>query len=178
MSLRMPSGLPARIIQVLNDYLPAELDLIDAEEGEFATPDIGAADYHEWDRPLITRFPAVTMAVTRARVLEVQPVNFGSRVHAIYEVDLKAHTALATASEDALKLQKLAFRYATGILRVLCVQKVGLETAADPTEYGSPGARVIVRARELRWGPTEGQETGQQTRTATVGIDVDKTEAR
>jgi len=176
MSLRMPSGLPARVIQVLKDYLPAELDLIDIEEGsDFVTPDVAVDNYHEWDRHLFTKpYPAISMAVLRARVLEIQPVSFGSRIHAIYEIDVKAHVALDAGSDDALRLQQLAFRYATGIARVLAVQKNGLETAADPVIRD----KTYVRLRELRWGPEVNQREGQMTRTATVGIDIDKTESR
>ncbi len=51
MSPRMMSGLPARIIQVLKDFLPAELDLIDAEEADgITTPDIPTAGYYQWDK--------------------------------------------------------------------------------------------------------------------------------
>lgn len=174
MSLHLASGIPARVIQVLKDYLPAELDLIDAEEGEFTTPDIAADAYFEWERPLGVKFPMFTMAVRRARVLEVQPVNFGSRMHAIYEIDVMAHVGLDTASDDALKLQKLAFRYGSGMARVLCIQKAGLETIADPVIRD----KTYVRLRELRWGPEEAQARGQMTRTATVGLDIDKTESR
>jgi hypothetical protein len=172
MSIHGPSGLAARIIQVLKDYLPAELDLIDTEEGGLTTPDIAANAYHEWDRKLVTAFPAVTMAIRRGRPLEVLPVNFGSRSHAIYEVDLFSHV-LAGGSDDGLRLQDLCFRYSTGMYRVLTILKTGLETAADPVR------RVqMVRSRSFDWGPTEEQATGTIVRTAVTGIDVEKLEAR
>lgn len=173
MPLRGPSGLPARIIQVLRDFLPAELALIDGEEGEFTTPSPAAGSYHEWDRPLIPVFPAITLAALRARPRQVHAQGFGNRLDATYEVDIKVHVQISAGSDDARRLQNLCFRYAMGVERVLCHTKDQLQTAADPTPYASECA-----PRSMEWGPTQAQESGQQTRTATVGVDVRKIETR
>jgi len=172
MSIRIASGLPERIIQVLKDFLPAELDLIDAEEWGEATPDVAVADYHPWDRPLITKFPAITVAVLRARPLETHPQPFGSEVHWSIDVDVSAHFSV-TQDDTWQRMQVHCFRYGAGLFRVLCIQKVLLETSGDPNLWAHD-----VRCRDLRFGPETAQAGGTVTRTVTLGIEVTKIETR
>jgi len=176
----MASGLPTRIIEVLRDYLPAELDLIDTEQADgIVTPDVPTDRYWEWDRPLLPSFPAVTIAVGRARPVETLPAGQGSRLHAWYDVEVKFHVdagvadGLAGAYDTAQVLQRLCFRYGAAGYRVLCDQKDRLQTVADPTLYAHQ-----VRLVEVRWGPEQSQESGQKTRTAVVAVEVRKIEAR
>ena len=76
MALRMASAIPARVIQVLQDRLPAELDLIDAEEADgITTGDVSNEDYFEFDRDMLhaDQFPAVTLNLREIDPIEVLP---------------------------------------------------------------------------------------------------------
>jgi len=172
MTLRMGSGLSQRIIQVLKDYLPGEVSMVDGEEGGAATPAVPAANYHTWDRPLPTSFPAITVSVNRPRPLGVLPELFGSRIHANYEVTIKVHV-LCSGTDGPLQLQEQCYRYSAAVIRVLCIRFTGLETVADPVRNVS-----MVRWREADFGPTAEQAGGAVARTAMIGVDVEKTEAR
>ena len=171
MSLRMANGLPERIVQVLRDFLPAELDLIDSEEGGTATPDVADADVHEWPRSLINSFPAITVNVLNTRNMATHSTSFGGEVHALHDVDIAAHVAVAGDNKDAPRLQTLIFRYASGIYRVLCVKKVMLETSGDPTTFAHD-----VAWRTMNYGPLSAQAGGTVTRSAVVGVEVRKVE--
>jgi len=73
MSTPLGSDIEARIIQVLSDYLPAELDLVDVQRGGAATPDIGT--YLAGPRPAQHLFPAITVNVARYEPTEIRPVS-------------------------------------------------------------------------------------------------------
>ena len=174
MTLRVASPIETRVAQVLQDYLPAEIDLIDAEEGEFTTPDVPAANYHLWDRRIVPGFPAICTRLSRTRPAETRPEGFGARFSAYHELDVLVHVQLATAGEDALKLKKLIQRYTAGIYRVLCVEKEGLQTAADPTRF----AHLVTLRGPIDYGPEVNQESGTAVRTGTVPVDVWRIESR
>lgn len=172
MPLLMFEGLTARIVQVLQDYLVTELANVDTDAGGAATPP--PLDYFEWDRPSIVRYPAIALVPGRSKTYEVKSKSFGDRLHADYNIDLKAQLAIDTASDDAMTLQRWAFRYGVAMVRILCDQKDGLETIADPVRYVS---RVKLRD-EVDWGVPSTQKTGQQTRTVVVPIAIERIESR
>jgi hypothetical protein len=136
MALRMMSDLPARVAQVPKDYLPAELDLIDAEEADgITTPDIADADYHEWDRPVIPEYPACSIRTISSTPIRVNTTGVGTEVDTLHRIDLMFHATHAQANQNALTLQKLMHRYVNGAMRVLCVVYEALQTSGDPTRY-------------------------------------------
>lgn len=168
------SPVLARVAQVLQDYLPAELNLIDAEEGGDATPDVPASSYYLYDRRSISSFPAIALRPRPSRILQVLPLLMGQRVVAEHRVDVLFHDQLLDAGEDALALQMRVIRYAVGGFRVLCVMKEGLQTAADPTRW----ADLVLSAGDIDWGPQDDQGQGEIARTAVLPIAVRRTEVR
>jgi hypothetical protein len=176
MAIRMMSGLPERVIQVLKDFLPAELDLIDAEEADsITTPDIGADDYHEWDRPVIHEFPACSIRPVSSRPVEVLSEGFGKRVDAVHRLDVSFHVVIAQATDsDPQMMQDLLFRYITGAMRVLCVTKEALQTTADPTRF----VEIVTWFGEATYGPGVEQDDGAIVRSAVLPIAVRRREER
>jgi len=175
MAIRMMSGLPARIIQVLKDYLPAELDLIDVEEGDgVVTPDIPAGSYYEWNREFIPEYPACSVRIVSSSPVEVRPDTFGQRVDAHHLLELRFHATLAQAGSEPDVLQKLMERYVAGAVRVLCVMKEALQTAADPTRF----VEIVTWAGAATYGPEVEQEDGAIVRSAILPIDVRRREER
>ncbi len=175
MSLRLMSGLPARVIAVLQDYLPAELNLIDAEEADgITTPDIAAGDYFEWDRQVLYNFPACTIRTVSSTPVEVLPEGFGKRVDAIHRLDIMFHARDEDAAGSEVTLQRLMHRYVNGAMRVLCVVYEALQTVADPTRH----VEIVTWAGPATYGPEMPQEDGAVVRTATLPIDIRRREAR
>ena len=175
MSIRMMSGLPARIIQVLQDYLPAELDRIDAEEADgITTADVPAANYYEWDQKYIPHMPAVTIRPMASIPIEVRTTLMGERVDALHRLDVCFHLTIADADSNPLTMLKLLERYISGAVRVLCVTKEALQTSADPTRV----VELVTWAEPATYGPEVEQEDGAVVRSATLPIAVRRREAR
>jgi hypothetical protein len=176
----MASPIPARIIQVLQDYLPAELNLIDTEEGnDFATPDISNGDYFQWERAEITSFPAFTMRLQQFDPIEARATEFGGRLHANYRAECMVHVTLGVSTANPLRLQQLCYRYMAGVYRVLLIAHNGLDTVADPVRWGTPTATTVVEpAGTVQLGPGQQQESGAIVRTVTVPVNVRRIEAR
>jgi hypothetical protein len=176
MPMRMASPLLARVTQVLQDRLPAELDLIDAEESA-TTPDIPNGQYYQWDRKFVPQYPAVTMEMPSIEpIVEARPDSFGRRLHAQYLVRVKVHAQSDNSQADnALQLQKLIHRYVAGIFRVLCIMYNRLETIADPVAFVSivnPGGAITL-------GPEIEQEDAVHIiRTGSVPVLIRQIEAR
>lgn len=174
MSLRMWSAIPQRIVQVLQDYLPDELDLIDAEEADgITTPDVQTTEYYRWLTPVSPTFPAIRIETVGARPVEVRPDSFGQRVDAVYLYRIHADAGIDNADSSPLLLQTYVERYVKGIIRVLAVKSSRLETVADPNPF----------VEHLEWnevasvGPEPGQE-GIFVRTGVVPIAVRRREQR
>ena len=179
MAIRMMSPLPARLIAVLQDYLPAELDLIDAEEGDFVMPDIQNANYHEWDRKLLPAFPACTIRPVSSRpnandVREIFPDLHGRRASVRNRLDVMFHVHSGQSDGNPLMLQDLLFRYVTAAMRVLCIMHWELGTVADPTAF----VKTTTWVGEATYGPEAEQETGAIVRTGTLPLEVWTIEAR
>lgn len=174
MALHLMAALPARIIQVLKDFLPAELDLLDASLADgIVTPDINASrGYHEVEKRIIDFYPALTIRTMESEPIEVRPVQFGERIDARHHVELMVHV---TAQQgNALLLQKLIHRYATAIVRVLTIRKLNLETAADPTQY----AEIVEWLQPMIYSPLAEQAEGAIVRTVTIPLSVRLREVR
>lgn len=173
MPISGPLGIARRIIQVFNDYLATELQTIDSEQADgITTPPVLAPNYFEWGNPVMEAFPRITMEVLAASpVQEVRTKGFGNRLHAIYQVDIAADVSMSSAGDDSVDLQRLAYRYAMGIVRTICIKYDQLGTIADPAPYVAG-----VALRSLGFGPQPAQAAGQQVRTAIVGVNIDRIE--
>ena len=177
MAIRGFHPIPARIIQVLKDFLPAELDLIDADESQDATPDIGAGDYWEYLKPLVADFPAVRIDVVGMSPEETLVDSAGQlpgRLTGAYQFDIWADVQIDTAVQDALSLQKLVTTYSMGIFRVLCILKDGLQTTADDTRF----AHTVVPGGDVRVVTHESPSEGNLVRSGVVPIIVTRIETR
>lgn len=174
MPLTLMSKLPARIIQVLKDFLPAELDLVDANVADgLVTPDIDPArGYFELDKRTLDVIPSLCVHCVSSEPLEVKPITFGSRAYAIHNIEI-----LVTVSSqlgDALVLEKLLYRYAAAVIRVLCIQKLNLETAADPTQF----CEIVQWLGTMDYRPLPEQQDGKIVRTVSIPIAVRLREVR
>lgn len=175
MSMRLMSGLSERIVQVLRDWLPAELDLVDAEEADgITTPDIPNARYYEWDQPTIPNYPACTIRTVSSIPVEILPTLMGERVDAKHRLDILFHATYAQANQVPRDLQKILHRYIAGAVRVLCVTKEALQTSADSARF----VELVEWSGEAVYGPEVGQESGAIVRTATLPITVRRRETR
>jgi hypothetical protein len=170
------SGLANRVCQVLQDYLPAELALIDAEEADgLTTAVILSANYHQWDRTVIPEYPACSIRLvssTPTPAAGIFPDTFGSQIDAWHRIDVMFH--VVASAGPPTDLQALLVRYITGAVRVLFIQKVGLATIADPTDDAS----WMTWPESAVYGPDELQESGAIVRTATLPIAVRRIEIR
>ena len=180
MSLRMMSPLPARVVQVLKDFLPAELDLIDTEESDgITTPDIAAGDYYEWDQPTIRAFPACSLRIVSSRpneenAAEIRPDAFGRRASVRHRIDVMFHMTKGVTDGDSLNLQRYLTRYINGAMRVLMIMKYDLKTTADPNEF----VKHTEWVGEATYGPEETQDDGSIVRTGILPIQIWTIEAR
>lgn len=171
MAIRMMSGLPARIIAVLQDYLPTELDLIDAEEADgIVTPDIET--WIDWDQKNIPgTYPACSIRAVSSAPIQTLPVLMGQRIDAEHRVDVMFHAGI-TESDDPSIIQKLMLRYISGAARVLCVQHEALDTVADPTRL----VELVSWVNQATYGPEAEQQDGTLMRTATLPIAIRRIE--
>lgn len=174
MSLHLACAIPGRIATVLEDFLPAELDLIDTSMADgITTPDIVA--YHQWEQELRTELPACivrAVSTTQSEPMAVHPDGFGARVYAWHRFDVMFRVARADAgaagSDSALGVQQLLMRYVAGSLRVLCIMKPQLETSADPVAF----CTQVRWAGSATYGPEPGEGDGSVSRTAILPIEV------
>lgn len=173
MPLHLMAAVPARVIQVLKDFLPAELDLIDTSMADgVVTPDIPNRDYFEIDKKIVDSFPALTIRTVMSEPVEIRPITFGSRSDARHHIELMVH--VTSTQGDALRMQKLLHRYATAIIRVLTIQKCNLETAADPVQY----AEIVEWTQPMMYSPLPQQAEGAIVRTVTIPLSVRLREVR
>lgn len=180
MPIRMMSPVPARVLQVLQDRLSAELALIDTEESDgITTPSIPNANYFDSEMLLINQYPACTAKTISAIPIEVKPDTFGRRVDAWHRLELGFHATLAQANSSGRTLEKLMHRYIAGAVRVLAVMYDGLQTIADPTRWGTPNVTTILRwSQPATYGPASAQADGLIVRSAILPIDVRRIEVR
>lgn len=133
------TDVPSRVIQVLEDFLPAELDLVDIERGGAATPDIAA--YMAGPRPSQSIFPAVTVDTKEDQEIDGRGISWDGigRLQHVYTIEVAAH--IQTTGEDTNRMRDLAERYFAGIVRVLRHRQDGLETTADPVRFATSVTR-------------------------------------
>lgn len=176
MTMRMIQPVVDRVIQVLRDFLPAELDLIDAEEGQAATPDVANGNYWSYLRPVVIDFPAVRIEVKGTTINEVDNLTgllSARRIDAYHRIEVWIDAQAVTAEDDAGTLQRWMMTYSKAVFRVLCVAKPGLETALDPVLW----ATSVEPDGEIRIHAATDQE-GAIVRSAVVPIRVRRIENR
>lgn len=179
MALRMMSPIPARVVQVLKDYLLAETALIDAEENDgVTTPTIPAANFYDYDLRKIDQFPACTIRSVSSTPVDIKPDAFGQRIDARHRIEIMFHASIANA-QDSRTLEKIMHRWANAAIRLMALVKWGLQTVADPVEWGTPTVRTVAEWNDAAtYGPEADQGDGAVVRTTTVPIEVRRIEAR
>jgi hypothetical protein len=179
MSLLLACDIPERIMQVLADFLPTELDSIDTAMADgMTTPDIPAANYSQWEQGMVPEYPACVIRAVSSSPVDVKPDTFGQRVDAFHRFDVMftvSRENANTAGDDSpLGMQKLLMRYIAGAVRVLAIMHEGLQTALDPTRV----VTVVNWTEAATYGPDTEQADGSVVRTATLPIEVRLIEAR
>ena len=162
-----------RIVQVLKDYLPAELDALDTLLGQPETPDIQDSGYFEYGRRVQIQFPGVRVRHKGMRPIEVRTFLMGELLYAWYLIDVMVDVELSTVADDELALERNLMTYVEGIYRVLCLRYDGLETIADPTRF----AFAVELESDVSVGPIESQE-GYAVRTGILPLRVRRNEQR
>lgn len=187
MSLRLMTPIPARVIQVLKDYLPGEMAAIATTENDGITPpDIDDADYYEWDAQMIPRYPAISLRTVSSQPAPGRGIgvrqtsdNESGRADVTHRVDVLVHSTTEKAGTDPRVLQSHFHRYVDGVANVLCFRKWGLQTIADPVMFGSPNATTVCEWFDTAtYGPSEAQEDGSVVRTAVLPLSIRRIEAR
>ena len=169
MTLLIAIPLSARIIQVLKDFLPAELDLIDTEANDgITTPDIPTANYHETVVNPVPETPAILVNVATATVVERRVLLMGGTSNVQVLLNVMVVTALDDAGEDALTLQQFTMRYVAGIYRTLTIRHERLDTIASSSAF----VENTVIAGALDYGPDATQEPGAMVRTGIVPLNI------
>jgi hypothetical protein len=173
MALTMMGPLPDRVIQVLQDFLPEELDQVDIEMADgIVTPDIEERNYFNRDRRVIANYPALTIRIVASNPIEVRPKQFGSRVDAKHDLEVIVH--VVASQGDAETLQALMARYAAGIIRVLCIQRERLGTTLDPAAF----VDIVEWLRPISYSPMPTQTEGAIVRSVTIPLSIRRREVR
>lgn len=160
----LASDVPSRIIQVLEDFLPAELDLIDTERGGDPTTDIAA--FYGGPRPALSIFPSVNVDSKRVSFTNIYEDDLSTgQFDYTRHVEVAAH--LQSTGQDTNDMRDRAERYEAGILRVLCAKKTGLETTANPIRWA-----MMVRPDGEPTTVDEEQSSGALVRSVRIPIAV------
>jgi hypothetical protein len=152
----------------LEDFLPAELDLIDAQRGGDPTPDILA--YLGGPRPVVNIYPGCNVDAKRTIIVTAweDDVSTG-RFDYIRHLEVALHVQMT--GEDSNRMRDLAERYEAAALRVLLAKKTGLETVADPVRFAQ-----MVRPDGESTTVDEEQSSGAFVRSVRIPIAVDMSE--
>ena len=174
MTILMATGLAARIVQVLKDFLPAQLDLIDTAAADSeTTPDVSASlGYHVVERRPMVDFPAIEVLTLGATPVELLSKGHGSRLAGDYQVTLLIHVHLRDADDDAAILRRHLDAYVAGVMTVLGILHEGLDTTGDPMRF----TEQVDWVGTVNYGPEPDQAEGQLVRTATVPLTLRRRE--
>ena len=143
MAIRGAEYAVARMITILQTYLPAELDLIDAEEADGITmDDVANAEYYqgEVDDQHTPEYPAIVVDA-RSSI----PISITSTTHSP-GTDQSDHEIVVSvlmnnsANESKATLKKRILRYARGVVRVLAIKYPTLENTVVYVKRVGAGA--------------------------------------
>lgn len=138
MAIRGAEYAVARMVTILQTYLPAELDLIDAEEADGITmDDVANAEYYqgEVDDQHTPEYPAIVVDVRASN-----PIAITTTTHSP-GTDQSDHEIVVSvlmnnsANESKAILKKRILRYARAIVRVLAIKYATLPDGAAPTVF-------------------------------------------
>lgn len=133
------TDVPARVMQVLGDYLAAELDLVDAERGGDATPDI--TDFFGGPRPLLNKFPCITVDSKQDQEIDGRGISWDGVGRSQRDLSVEVAAHIQTTGQDTNRMRDLAERYFAAIVRILRHRYDGLETIADPHRFATSVTR-------------------------------------
>lgn len=165
MAIRGAEYVVARVVSILQTYLPTELDLIDAEEGDSITmDDVANAQYYqgELDDQHSPEYPAIIVdALSSTPIAILTTTHSPGSEQADHEIVV---SVLMTNSNNESKadLKKRILRYARGISRVLSIKYPTLPSGGAPT---------VVSVKRVGAGETLYQAENENSvylRTATI----------
>jgi hypothetical protein len=154
-----------RMTATLQTYLPAELDLIEAEMADAVTLDDvpnGAYLEYEADAALVEHALAITVNVIDTEPIEIKSTTNNPGVaHADHNITVGFHLK-DTYNEEPHVTKRRVLRYARAIERVLAIKY--------PTAP-SGGAETVIRIRReeaMTYRLNEEQAEGQSVRSAAI----------
>lgn len=133
------TDVPTRVIQVLEDYLGAELDLVDAERGGEATPDI--VNFFGGPRPLLNVYPCITVDSKQDQEIDGRGISWDGIGRSQRDLSVEVAAHIQTTGQDTNRMRDLAERYFAAIVRILRHRHDGLETIADPVRFATSVTR-------------------------------------
>lgn len=165
-----------RMTTTLQTYLPAELDLIEAEEADgLALVDVAAAAYLEFESSasLVEHALAITLDAKQSRTLRTSSItNSPGLQHAEHEIVIGLHLKdVDNETPDITK--RRVMRYARGIERVLAIRYPTMPLAGSETVFSVSREN----AGEVLYRLNEEQGEGQFVRSAVIPFLVTTYEA-
>lgn len=160
-----------RITATLQAYLPAELDLIDAEMADGLTLE-DVTDIYEHEAP-ISLVPSPLCIVVNAESSEPVEITTHTNSPGIYDCEHRIVVRFEmknTGNEEPQTMKKRVLRYARAIERVLAIKYPTLPNAGVETV-------TYVRRIDSATYLQDGQEAGESVRTATIPFIVRNYEA-
>ena len=151
MAIRGAEYAVSRIVTILQTYLPAELDLIDAEEADSITmDDVANAEYYqgEVDDQHTPEYPAIVVDARSST-----PIAITSETHSPGS-DQSEHEVVVSvlmnnsANEGKAELKKRILRYARGIVRVLAIKYPTLSGTVLYVKRDGAGAATYQSSEE------------------------------
>ena len=164
MAIRGAERAVARVIAVLQASLPAELDLIDAEEGDGITlTDVDNAAYFDYEdqRVLVEHALAIVVNHTATSPIDLMSDTNSPGVYDAFHDIVVSVSMKDTGNERPSTMKKRVERYARGIERVLAIKNPTLPSGGVETVV------FVTREEDSTFIQAE-QEEGGYVRTATI----------
>lgn len=163
MPIRGAEYAVTRVTATLQAQLPAELDLIDAEMGDFSLDDVPDAAYLEYEATasLVEHPLAIIVNAEATEPMQLtthtnSPGVYHCEHRIVVRVDLKD-----SGNEEPAVTKKRVLRYARAIERVLAIKYPTLPNAGVETVQS-------VKRIDAAIYVLDGQEPGQFVRSATI----------
>lgn len=170
MAIKGAEYAAARIVSTLQTYLPAELDLIDAEMADGITlEDVSNAKYYSYEAEAgsLDESPAITVNVEATEPLMLlSTTNSPGLDRSRHRVMVGVHMKNEGNEADPATMKKRVLRYARAITRILV------------NKYPTLGGTVLSTTREGEATYiSQDQEPGNYVRSAKIPIVVETYEA-
>ena len=146
MAIRGAEYAVARVIAILQANLPAELNLVDAEEADFVLADVANARYYdaEFEEGHTPEFPAVVVDAKSTDTIALTTTTNSPGIDESEHEVVVSIVLANTENESRSTLKKRVLRYARAIVRVLAIKNPTLtETVVSVKRVGA-GAMLYL----------------------------------